>query len=123
MNRLDKGNALHFLFTGFKKGDTLLQTRHVVHYSGTGITWITHPAAKRSSLVTVIEVESRSKFSAALAKTVSGPWRILFLARRREVAVFTRQPPTADITPIYEDTLCVCLQIDVLVLFFARPAK
>lgn len=51
--------------------------------------------------MTVIEVKSRSGFTAALTKTASGPWRALFLRRRREVAAEARHSPP----PVISHTL------------------
>jgi hypothetical protein len=54
-----------------------------------GIAARAHLPAKRPSLMTVIEAESRGRFAAALTKTVRRPRWAIFLSRRRKVAEFT----------------------------------
>ena len=79
VSRLDKGNALQFLFMGPEKGEALFQPFYVVHYARTGIARMAHPSTKRPSLVTVIEVKSRSGFTAALTQIVGWPGWAVFL--------------------------------------------
>jgi len=78
MNFPDESDTLHFSLMGLKKSDSLLQALYTVHYSGTGITWITYPATKGSSLMTMVEMEIRGRAAATLTKTVSRPrWGLL----------------------------------------------